>query len=366
MMRVRGPIAAVRLQGLWFDCAGIAATALHVTHAFNSVFSDLMATRYTGPAYIVDAFSSPTGVAKGCDDNLWTNVQCLSPAGSSAYGLVMGTSSGGGLGVSRNTFIGCLFTRSNDAATASILLRYCDANTFINTIAQAHGAGTLGVGVRAEVPSGASQFPGGIAFYNCPILGGTSQVGTWTGVNGIGFFPYPTGDSEPVPSAPIFYGITDEQEVFGWARRKTSSGEVYQTAFTQTVAAIPAGTFSGDLFRSYGSPTQDDKPTLTVPSGKTLKVISASIRAVAGSAGGTYTVKALLKNVSNGTYAVLATATGPQNAELTATAYGTHRSPLASLVTLTRWNLVLLNDSSSPGALADSTSHLCTITYVYE
>jgi hypothetical protein len=131
------------------------------------------------------------------------------------------------------------------------------------------------------------------------------------------------------------------------------------------VVALGANARAGDLYRSYVAATQDDSTSLVVPTGRTLKIIQAQIRAVTGAAAGTYTVRAQLKNITGPVYTTLATATGAQNATIRATAFGTRAAPLASFAASTEFNLVIYNDTSSPGALAN-VNHLAVIVYVLD
>lgn len=142
---------------------------------------------------------------------------------------------------------------------------------------------------------------------------------------------------------------------------------VYETGYCVTTAtALATNTRTGDLFRAYASATQNDETSIEVPSGKTLKVLAANLKAQTGASAGTYLIKLQLKNVTDGTYQDLASiSTTSTSANVTNRAVGTVVSPIASLAGSKRFNLVILNDSSSPGALSTG-AQIGSITYVIE
>jgi len=211
MLTVQGPIGGVRLEGFRLDCRppftayGTAAIALQVIHAFHSTFTRLQATYYSDIGFAVTAYPYVPGVALGATDNLWSQIHGVSGAGST--GMQIGAAEGPGNDVNQNTFTDvALFATGPN--TIGFELRFCDNLSFFHVTATK-------VAVVVTVPVGDPVSPSSIWFYNSP-LNGTALRGTWTGKHKIFFWPYPTGDGEPVPTAPIFAGMTTTGVRFGY------------------------------------------------------------------------------------------------------------------------------------------------------
>lgn len=247
MVQISGPIYGLHLSGLTFDCASIANTAIQFNHPFNSKFEEILALNYKGTAYVLTAYPTPTGTVIGASHNKFSNVHAKAPAAAGS-GLAIGAASGaaGQLDVARNVFIGCDWWRDGtNAATYSLALQFVDNCTFIECHTYGKG-GSSGLGLYVNPPTGLTTFPEEIAFFNCPIEGGANSPGTWTTTRGIGFFPYPTGDSEPIPSTSIlgqYYGYTDKGEVFGGL--VVGSGNARISVHNSATASLTFGSITG-------------------------------------------------------------------------------------------------------------------------
>ena len=220
MMSVNGPIWGVDLRGFMLNCAGLAGTGLQVAHSINCHYEDILVQQYTGTGIIHTAYSNPAGCVTGSQHNRFKGVHAKYPAGGGC-GIMIGNASYGSspyLDVAQNTYEACDWWRDGtDAATFSLGIQFADVNTCIQCQTIASG-GNLGIGLFVNPPSGNTGFPDAWTFINCDISGGANDPGTWTPTKGFSFFPYPTGDGEPVPFGPSLYdyhGFTDLGELFG-------------------------------------------------------------------------------------------------------------------------------------------------------
>jgi hypothetical protein len=174
MLDVKGPISGVQIEGIYFNCrptvsAG-AATAMRVTHAFNSTFRKLSARQFSGAAYIITGYSNPSGVATGANNNLWEQVRTTNGDGDGAKGIQIGATSRGTtpfLGVSKNLFLNCEFLVGDDSDQRGIEIRYADFITFLNTVA------TAGKALQITPATDSAYFPGSVVFDHCALFGGT-------------------------------------------------------------------------------------------------------------------------------------------------------------------------------------------------
>lgn len=150
-----------------------------------------------------------------------------------------------------------------------------------------------------------------------------------------------------------------------------ASPPIFETAFCVTVStALAAGSLTGDIFRAYASATNNDDTAIEVPAGKTLKILAVDLKARTGAAAGTYLIKARLKNVTDTTYQDLVSITTTSvSTTVRNRAAGTQAAPIATLAGSKIWNLVILNDATSPGALdgtAGTGAQMAKITYIVE
>lgn len=112
--------------------------------------------------------------------------------------------------------------------------------------------------------------------------------------------------------------------------------------------------------------TTDTASALRVPSGKTLKVLTASGSIKSGATAGTYTLEVALRNVTDSTYTTLASTTVTASTIAYPDAVGTLSSPLGSLAGPKEFAAAFFNGASSPGALDATHKHHVILTYVIE
>jgi hypothetical protein len=273
MVSINGPIYGLGITGITLNCASLAATGILFSHPITSNFESILTENYKGTAYIHTAYQTPTGTVIGSSGCVFSNMHAKEPAAGGS-GIQIGASSGspGNLDVARCIWTSCEFWRDGtDAATFSIQLAFVDNCTFVESTATPTN-GSLGVGLFVNPPAGNTGFPGTIAFFNCPILGGTNFASSWTTTGGIGFFPYPTGDGEAIPSAPIegqYYGYTDTGMIFGGLAIGTSGARIsaYLTG-TQSLTFSSAGAQgSSSQFMTVSGAAVGDAVIITPPGG---------------------------------------------------------------------------------------------------
>jgi hypothetical protein len=240
MILINGPIGGIQIANLFLNCNGVTgSTAIDSNHMFGSSFYNLIAQQYGGPAYIVR--SRGTVALVGATRNTFYNISTSSPiTGSGAIGLQLGLLSAASVSVRdvlRQMFVNCLFTA--DGGTGGIVpamkVGYADHSCFIQTIFSGEGGANYN-GLQVVVPGSVTTFPSNIFFYGCPVINGVSVSGSWTGTTGLGFYPYPTADAEPVPpntTPGLFYGVTDTNIQFGGAAAYNLQAVV--TGFSYTI-----------------------------------------------------------------------------------------------------------------------------------
>lgn len=214
-----------------------------------------------------------------------------------------------------------------------------------------------------------------------PVLGfGLSSTGNFyiggaalatNATNGFLYVPTsagaPTGTPTSITGTAALEFDTTNRKLKIYGSGWETINPTFETAYCVTTAtALATNTRTGDIFRGYGAQTQNDDTAIEVPSGKTLKILAANIKAQTGASAGTYLIKLQLKNVTDGTYQDLVSiSTTSTSATVTNRAVGTVVSPIATIAGSKRFNLVVLNDSTSPGALGTG-AQIGSITYVIE
>lgn len=100
---------------------------------------------------------------------------------------------------------------------------------------------------------------------------------------------------------------------------------------------------------------------IKVPAGKTLKILQVIAAVETGATVGTYTVAAILRDVTGATNSDLASGTGAASTLVHLAAKGTIASPLASLAAGNQFGIGWRNDTTSPGALSASQKFVTVI-----
>lgn len=230
MLSVNGPIWGLSIRGLILDGNNLASTGLSMHHPISSQFEEILVENWGqggGFAYLLDAYpifsnGASGSIAVGAQHNTFVGIRSSTPtAGSSAGGIKIGADNFSTFSdVAQDSFIDSHFGYDATALSSGkgILLRYADNLAFYQSSTQPY-FGTAGTGLFIQPPTGSGTFPGEISFYNSAILGGVNNPGGgWTAQGGIGFFPYPTSDGEPIPTANSFgqyYGTTVSGKLFG-------------------------------------------------------------------------------------------------------------------------------------------------------
>ena len=228
MLTVNGPIWGVQLSGITFNAAGSAKTCVVFSHPMSSVFENLLCTGYTGTAFAHTAYAEPSSVVVGSSDNRFDFIQAKAPAAGGSGIVIGGTDIGTTkhLDVARNVYFNNHFDYDQSTpGTYGIALQFVDNVSFIETATSPANSGAQGFGLFVNPPTTGTGdrtgFPGNIQFYNSPLIGGTALPGipaNWNPPAGLGFWPYPTGDGEPLPTPAtpgLVYGITDSGVFFG-------------------------------------------------------------------------------------------------------------------------------------------------------
>lgn len=112
--------------------------------------------------------------------------------------------------------------------------------------------------------------------------------------------------------------------------------------------------------------TTDTVSAIRVPSGKTLKVLTATGSIKTGATAGTYTLEVALRNVTDSTYTTLASTTATASTIAYPDAVGAYGSPLATLAGAKEFALAYFNNASSPGTLDATHKHHVLLTYIIE
>jgi hypothetical protein len=348
MVTVAGPVHHVRLSGLLLDGANLIGTGFKFLHAAFGMYEDLAVAFYRQVAFDFQTHATlAAGVLYDCSDNVCDAFYAMNPVLATAIGLRLNGTATGSLVSARNTFRGGALGYGGAAGGAGVELIAAVGNLFLGMRLQ-HRAGDTGAqSIKFTQPVSDATKPRDNVFVAPQV---SQNVGGAMGSGGNAILGL-SGSGGGVVASMVGLRTLHTPAPFA--------------EFAGTTAAIAANTRSGDLKRFYAATTQTDQTSKVVPTGQTLKILSASVRARSGATAGTYTVKAQLKNISDTLYTDLATATGTASTDLRATAQGTRESPIATLAAGKVWNLVLLNDTTSPGALA-SQDHVVDVVAVYD
>lgn len=211
------------------------------------------------------------------------------------------------------------------------------------------------------------QFTANGSFY---VGDGAAALAT-TATDGFIYIPTSAGTPTGVPTTILGVAATEFDTTNGKLKVYNDGWEtinpVLETAYCITVStALPVSGRTGDIFRAYGAQTQNDDSAIEIPAGKTLKIVSANLKAQTGASAGTYVIKLQLRNVTDNTYQDVVTISSAATSTIvTNRAVGTTATPIVSLAGSKRFTMVVLNDSTSPGALGTG-AQMGTITYVIE
>lgn len=309
VLTVNGPIGGVNISNLNINCNNIAGSiGLDFLHGVGCEISNILVFSYAGMAYRFQARAGSFWDI-GASRNTFSNLSSSSPTNASgAWGAQFGQLSPGATDVAdllRCTFTNCLFTAdgSTGSAVPSGVFAFTDHCTFYGCVFTYEG-GSNTVGVNVQSPTNQPNFPAVISFYNCPIINGCSATGSaWGGVTGLGFFPYPTADGEPIPPqspSGLFYGICDTMEWFGCNFNLSGTGRLIQADFgdataanravfqangtnqSTVVGAVPSGSGTTAGFRAFNAYPITNANNVSLLSEATLNAI---VDGVAGTAG---------------------------------------------------------------------------------
>jgi len=249
MLKVRGPIVGVRVEGIYFHCkpdTNAAATAVELIHPHLSMFKRLASSGHSGFAFKIYGTDAPTssGVFVNADDNLWDTIWTGVPSTTAGGGLQVGGSTiSPRTNVARNTWVNCRFHAGS--AGKAIELQFADHNVFVGCSTHPDSGG---VGLQLTSPSGTggSSYPSANTFYNCALEGNVSGSGLSADADKNWFWPYPTGDGQAVPTASQQYaiGVDIKGKVFGKIANlplhfvSTSSSSAISSTATETTFSV--------------------------------------------------------------------------------------------------------------------------------
>ena len=228
-----GP-GVMHMESLVINCNAKAGIGLQVTHNWNSTFKNItiVGWRTTGMYLFSYGNAATTSgmVSIGCMDNNFEKIRIAKVATTSSHQALMvgvdvddATYGYPGVDVARCRFTDCSFTCWNDATCSSVVLRFCDLNTFENCFLYSEftGSGSPAVSVPIRMLSGtiappaSNSFPSGNVFNNCAATGAATTVidSDWrssqTNNGNLWFFPHidETGSSPAWPVNPVYGGI---------------------------------------------------------------------------------------------------------------------------------------------------------------
>lgn len=216
MLDVRGPIHSIRVEGIVFDCAGLAGIGIKIRNLFNSHFENVRVTEWTTIAWDFQSYDAtlPSGVTVHSVMNIFMNCGCFTPWDSGAFAtaasaLRMYGGPVNNAGMSRNTFIGGDWHYGGAANTYGLALYYADNNLFQGMLFTAVGGGTSGNSIRLiknETGDNQGLFPLENTFIQCPGIDGIGvydDSGNSISSDEIGanlFLGHSTSDGAPVPT----------------------------------------------------------------------------------------------------------------------------------------------------------------------
>jgi hypothetical protein len=203
----------VGIQNIMLNGNGLAEFIIDAQNMCNSYFENILGVQWNGTAGSYglrirnDSSTYPT---RGTVNQTWVNCHFVRPSTSSTYG------SGLDLNPTNSTcceikFIGCVFTAYNRSYSSSgghvVRFGQCDHISFVGCLFQhheepaTHTAAVSGFTAFYVRPVTSYAFPNNITFTNSPHYGGVYNSGTWSNSTqaALLFYPYMSGDSQPVP-----------------------------------------------------------------------------------------------------------------------------------------------------------------------
>jgi hypothetical protein len=215
MLTISGPGGGFGIDGITFDCNGLAAEGWALYSTRNSSFRRFGVLNFTATG-IAMLCRTGGGVQYG-ENNVFENFIVASYGTTVQYGWFVDGDYANNVDWYRNTWINGITQVSAPTAYAASF-KFCDHNTFINTDFQntsvPAGTVTTGGGVMLNGYNN-NYYPQNLFFYGCSI----SNVVTYEQANGgIGnntFYNFTTADQEKIPNHPKLRGITDMQVMFG-------------------------------------------------------------------------------------------------------------------------------------------------------
>jgi hypothetical protein len=270
MMQINGPISGLHIEGIKFLCNDTANIGLKAIHAYHSTFKRLQITGFATIGIIHTAYSNPSGVAIGANENLWEQIYLVAGA-NNAIGWQMGEADIGSapfLNVAGNTFIQVQIQLTG-ANTYAMELRFVDHLSFLHCqLTGAHGL------KLSKTPSSAG-FPGVIWMFLPIVQDVVSDVALDDGTP-LTMFGFALGDGETIPvGVKAASGIGTDGKTFGRPIKGipllysavTSSSAVANTASLTTFSKtfdVPAYLLqggavlrvkTGGIYSTTGAPT---------------------------------------------------------------------------------------------------------------
>jgi hypothetical protein len=251
MIKVNGPIGAIRIEHLLLNCNDKAGIGLQVIHAEGTIIRDVDLYAYTAIGLDVDAYNT-TNFSGQTVNNYGNTGYVEDLFENSSNNNVIGIRMGKTGPVSQWVFNGGRLRMDGTTGSAAVELRFADHNSFYNTV------GAAAQGIRAKPISGQASYPQNNFFYGGSWTGTTgtdatavdNTDATWAPGNfGIFFSPFQTADGATQPTTTGFWGVTDTRHWFA------PSYTFDSTTITQKSTA--ASSFAPELYLVNSNTSSD-------------------------------------------------------------------------------------------------------------
>jgi hypothetical protein len=261
VIRVRGPIGGVTIEGVLIDCANTATKGIEITHAEGTTLRNVQIIQPTSIALDVDAYDTSTFGANtvfnsgntGYVENLFIN-----STNNNTTGVRLAATGN----IAQWTFIGGRWRLDGTTGSNVLVLSFADHNVFWGVTGKAE------TGIRFKAITGHTSFPMNNSTWassfqatsgaNAYVI--DNSVATWAPSSGYGnpLLMMPTADGSVAPTDTRLWGFTDTQIFLGTWR--------FRDALTASSTLLVSGILSAG-----SGPT-----TLTNATGQLLAAAAAS------------------------------------------------------------------------------------------
>ena len=193
MISVRGPINDITISKIDLDGLNSASSCIYSTHMMDSKFDQVRCQYVTKTDYVfaINASIPISGVNEGGCRNIFNQLMSDSPSNNLVNGIKMLQAPNQSMDYCRNQFNDLQIMYGGASGSYGIYMSPADNNYFMGGMIASPGV-SGGCGVYLSYFSNENVFmgtaiPNGIC--------GNPSIGDW-------FMPYPTIDSEPIPTIP--------------------------------------------------------------------------------------------------------------------------------------------------------------------